>query len=319
MTAKPLPEEGKPSDFSGGVGRFTFDVSAAPLKVKAGDPVTLKMSVAGTGDLKMVKMPVFADNRFKMYDPQVKELNGQKNDEQVIVPLKEGVSEIPSITFNYFDTAEGKYVSLTRGPFPIDVLPMESGQEFQAVGFAERPVSLVKESFGKDILFIKDHPGILLRKQNWFGRNGWLLAILLVYINLWGILFGVYLYRRKLMDDPGFARRSAAMRSARSEMKALKFLIVEGGSRAFYSQLFKIFNDYLQKKMNILPGNADLASVESALISQRIENKKIVLLKELYDLAERARFASASVSIEDMKRSFFDMEEILEEIERGVK
>ncbi len=319
FTVKELPNAEAPSDFSGGVGRFTFNVTAAPLKVKAGDPITLKMSVAGTGDLKTIKLPVFEDTRFKVYDPQIKQENGEKNFEQVIVPLKEGALDIPVVKFSYFDTQEGKYVTLERGPFPIEVLPMEEGQEFQAVAFAERPVSLLKESLGNDIVFIKDRPGVLLKKRGWLWRNGWLLTVLLVYIHVWGVLFGVYLYRRKLMDDPGFARRSAAMRAVRSAMSALQPLIVEGEAREFYSQLFKIFTDYLEKKMNILPGNADLGSVESILTAKQVENKKVALLKELYDLADRARFASASVSVAEMKRSFLDMEDVLESIDRGVK
>ena len=110
-----------------------------------------------------------------------------------------------------------------------------------------------------------------------------------------------------------------AMRSARAAMKDLQHLLAEGGSKDFYTQLFKIFNDYLEKKINMPPGKADLESVETALGSTRVDKKKIAYLKELYELAERARFASASVRLEDMKRSFLDMEEVMDEIERRVK
>ena len=319
FTVKPLPQEGKPGDFSGGVGRFTFDASAAPLKVKAGDPVTLKMSVAGTGDLKTVKMPVFKDVHFKIYDPQIKESDGQKSLEQVIVPLNEGQSEIPALSFSYFDTSTGQYATVTRGPFAVEILPTEKGQEFQAVGFSERPVSLLKESLGADIVFVKDHSGILLKKQGWFARNAILLAIFVIYMNIWGALLGLYIYRRKMADDPGFARRSAALRIARGAMKELKGQIREGASKDFYTTLFSIFTQYLEKRLSIPPGGADLASVETALAVKGIDNTKIALLKELFELSERARFASASVGVDDMQRSFFDLEEILDEIERRVK
>ncbi len=316
---KPLPLEGKPADFAGAVGRFTFDVSAAPLKVKAGDPVTLKMAVAGTGDMKTVKMPAFKDARFKVYDPQIKETDGQKTLEQVIIPVNEGQGEVPAVAFSYFDTSTGQYATITRGPFPVEVLPMDKGQEFQAVGFTERPVSLLKESLGKDIVFVKDHAGKLSQKQGWLGRNGILLAVFVLYLNIWGVLMGVYLYRRKLLNDPGFARRSAALRVAKAAISALKAQIRENGAKDFYTLLFRLFTQYLERKINVPPGNADLASIEAELLARGVEKSKILLLKELFELAERARFASASVSVADMQRSLFDLEDILDAIERRVK
>jgi hypothetical protein len=319
LTVKALPSEGKPADFSGGVGNFTFDVSVSPLKVKAGDPVTIKMSVAGGGDLKMVKMPEVKSDQFKSYDPQVKEIEGQKTLEQVVLPTKEGDLDLPAVTFSYFDAQTGHYVSLTRGPFSIKVLPMEHGQEFQAVGFADRPSMLVKENLGNDIVFIKDQPGRLLKKKGWVARNGLLLTVCIIYLNVWGLLYGIHLYRRKLSEDPGFARRSVAMKAARAAMRDIQPLIVNNGSKLFYSHLSRIFNDYLEKKFNILPSNTDFVLVETALAVKKLSEKNMVLLKEIYDLAERARLASASVSVEEMRRSLFDMEEVLDEIERRAR
>ncbi|MBF0594395.1 MAG: protein BatD [Candidatus Omnitrophica bacterium] len=319
LKVNPLPQDGKPQDFSGGVGMLAFDVTAAPLKLKAGDPVTLKMTVSGTGSLKAVKMPDFKDDRFKAYDPQIKVADGQKTLEQVIIPLKSGTIEIPAISFSYFDTSAGKYTTLTRGPFSVDVLPMDKGQEFQAVGFADRPVSLLKENLGNDIVFVKDSSGQLVRKKDWAGRNGLLLLVMVVYLNVWGALFGIYLYRRKLSDDPCFARRSAALRLARQEMLGLKPLMVEGGAKDFFAGLDKILNSYLEKKFNVQAGNTEFAVIENVLSVRKVNNKKIADLKLLRELAERARFASASVSVPEMQRSFFDMEDILDEIERRVK
>ena len=319
LKVKALPVEGKPSDFSGGVGSFTFNVAASPLRIKEGDPVTIRMTIAGSGDLKSVKMPEVKSDRFKKYDPQIKELDGQKTLEQVVVPLKAGKVELPSIIFNYFDVLSGKYLSLTQGPFEIEVLPMEHGQEFQAVGFSDRPMALIKENLGSDIVFIKDHPGRLLKKKDWVARNGLLLAVGVFYLNLWGLFYGIHLYRRKLSEDPDFAKRSAAMKAARTAMRDLHLLIAANDSKMFYSGLFKIFNDYLGKKFNIPPGNTDFILVETALSKRKLAEKDMTHLKEIYGLAEKARFASGLVSIEEMKRSLFDMEEILDEIERRVK
>ena len=42
----PLPEEGRPSDFSGVIGDFRLDMKVGPTSLRVGDPVTLKMTEA---------------------------------------------------------------------------------------------------------------------------------------------------------------------------------------------------------------------------------------------------------------------------------
>ncbi|MBL8013079.1 MAG: BatD family protein, partial [Candidatus Omnitrophica bacterium] len=56
----PLPEEGKPKDFSDAVGTFDFEASISPIDIKVGDPITLRMKVTGQGDMKAITMPVFS-------------------------------------------------------------------------------------------------------------------------------------------------------------------------------------------------------------------------------------------------------------------
>src|SRR5262249_50751644 len=51
LTVLPLPQEGKPASFSGAVGTFTLDVTAAPTELGAGDPITLHMTLRGSGNL----------------------------------------------------------------------------------------------------------------------------------------------------------------------------------------------------------------------------------------------------------------------------
>ena len=51
----PLPE--RPAGFSGGVGHFTVSASLNKTETKANDPVSVRITVSGTGNLKLVKQP----------------------------------------------------------------------------------------------------------------------------------------------------------------------------------------------------------------------------------------------------------------------
>ncbi len=99
-----LPEEGKPEGFNGALGNFKFSITAEPREITVGDPITLKMTVKGKGNLNTVSSPQLSSNEgFKVYDPGVKQEGNVKTFEQIIMPTTEKVTKIPVITFSYFD------------------------------------------------------------------------------------------------------------------------------------------------------------------------------------------------------------------------
>ncbi len=53
----PLPQEGRPAEFYGLVGRYTIEAAAAPTKVSVGDPITLTVRIGGNPYLKPVQWP----------------------------------------------------------------------------------------------------------------------------------------------------------------------------------------------------------------------------------------------------------------------
>ncbi len=57
ITVKPLPENGKPDDFTGAVGKFDFQVVPSRTTLKHGESTDLDISVTGTGNLKLFNLP----------------------------------------------------------------------------------------------------------------------------------------------------------------------------------------------------------------------------------------------------------------------
>ena len=51
VEVKPLPESGKPEDFTGAVGRFDFDVLLNKKSLKASESFQARIKVTGTGNL----------------------------------------------------------------------------------------------------------------------------------------------------------------------------------------------------------------------------------------------------------------------------
>ena len=242
-----LPSEGRPNDFSGAIGRsFDFQASVAPLQVKAGDPLTLKMDIKGIGNFKGFKMPVFKADGFKIYEPKIKDTLDEKIVEEVIIPTSAAIKEVPALHFSYFDTSTKDYKTITQGPFAIQVVASSPDQEFKAVGFSdvshEPSVAPVNQfSFGK--MFSKI--GQFLKK---LGGSIWFWVSL-------GAIFvaglGYLLWRRfqeRLENDPAFARRLKAVKEARQGLVQAEGCIPLGKSKDFYALISKVLRDYLANK-----------------------------------------------------------------------
>ena len=72
----PLPEQGRPANFTGAVGDFTMTASVGPTNVTVGDPVTVRVQISGRGALDSVQMPdQSALQNFKIFQPTAKTEN----------------------------------------------------------------------------------------------------------------------------------------------------------------------------------------------------------------------------------------------------
>lgn len=69
------PLQGKaPESFHGAIGTFTFGASLDKSEVKAGDPLTLKLTVSGMGNIRLISIPKPAfPSDLETYEPKVSE------------------------------------------------------------------------------------------------------------------------------------------------------------------------------------------------------------------------------------------------------
>jgi hypothetical protein len=82
LTVRPLPEAGRPPEFSGAVGQFDLQVSAQPTEVAANDPVTVTMRIAGTGNLSALTFPSITGPGLKTYPRLTSDRAGGHPDER---------------------------------------------------------------------------------------------------------------------------------------------------------------------------------------------------------------------------------------------
>ena len=126
----PLPEEGRPPEFQGAVGRFAVRAEADRKAVAEGEILRLTLTIEGEGNLASLPPPrLDALKGFHVYGMMDEGGRGGRTVKYDIAPLSADVTEIPAIPFAFFDRGPppGYHVARTQ-PIPLEVRRREPAQ-----------------------------------------------------------------------------------------------------------------------------------------------------------------------------------------------
>jgi hypothetical protein len=219
IEVRPLPSEGRPSDFTGAVGDFKFDSVEIPNDWKTGEPQQVTARLSGSGNFALLNAPRLTPaeewktysgkDEFRAADQAA--FTGNKVFQFSAVPRKAGERET-ALTFSYFDPAAGAYKTLTS---PVKKI-LITGEDLVELEPVEAPAA--KEPEKKTPNLAAQHtkmsaPGSLvpLVSRPLFSR----LLVLSAGLCLLGQIFGWLRARR---DDP---KRRAAAASEKATREAL--------------------------------------------------------------------------------------------------
>ncbi|MCM8796515.1 MAG: BatD family protein [Candidatus Omnitrophica bacterium] len=317
ITVLPLPEEGKPEGFDGALGDFQLNVTATPLEVKAGDPITLKMTIRGEGNFDSVKSPKLqSKDGFKVYDPQVKQNESEKIFEQVIIPESEKITHIPQISFSFFNTESGQYETLTHQPIPITVFKVDESQT-KLIELPQTQVKAVeKEELGRDIIYLKNSPGQFRRIGRYLYKSlsFWCLQVLSFIIFLSVLI--LHLRQQRLSSDQRYARRLQAPLKAKKSLKEIERLLREKKTEAFFNAVFKTIREYLADRFHLPAGGITADTFEEVAKERGIAQEALEKIKKIFTACDMARYAPGQFNPKQMEAIFQDLKEIIVYLER---
>lgn len=298
----PLPAAGQPADFSGGVGRFTLEATANPQEVEAGEPVTVTLTVKGTGNFATLSAPVLRNpDGFKIYDAQ-KKTAGESGEEQVVfeqvlIPLSANVDRIGSYELSYFDPEAGEYKVARSEAIPLTVTP---GSEPAGTTAFTRP-GRQAPVYGRDLVFIKGTPGRLRLQAKVFYRQAWYWWLHLLPL---GALFAALYYRRRLaMLNSGTpkARALRATAQAGQRLKKAQALLAKGEEERFIDELHTIVREYLGERYN-LPAAGMTGEVVTKLQAEGLSEDRLKDIKEFFAAYDFYRFTGRKPAADEIRR-----------------
>lgn len=255
VTIRPLPTDNRPGNFSGAVGQFTMDLKVQPTELNVGDPITLTLTITGNGNLDTATMPAIElGDDFRRYDPKlIASGPQQKVFEQVIIPRSDQLTELPPVTFSYFDPQQATYQTIVRGPFTLAIRSGAAGQP-QLVQAPGATASAIREPLGIDIIGPKRAPAVWTATGDPGRATEWPSPVHLAPVAALAAALMVRRRRDALDRDVSRRRRAMAPKSARAALREAEAALASADPSAFYAALWRAFAGYTAHRANLEAG-----------------------------------------------------------------
>ncbi|QDE92257.1 aerotolerance regulator BatD [Myxococcus xanthus] len=263
VKVKPLPPGGPEDMPNAHVGNWRLSMDVSQTRVELGQPVTVKVSLEGVGNVKNVTPPALkGPAALKIYDPtttdkvspQRHRVQGRRVMEYLVMPQRTGSFTLPALEFTYFDPRARKYEVARTDPVTITVEAGAGGASSIASGSPQASSDQANEQ--KNVLTAGglrpvryqarfEAPGVPVWKRGFFVPT--VLAPL-------GLLLGVALIggvrgRLALRSEAGRGRQQA--KAARKRLADAEKLQSSGDVGAFYGEVEKALHGFLEARLGM--------------------------------------------------------------------
>ena len=299
---------GKPAGFSSGVGQFSIQSSISSQDITTNDAVTIRLTIQGTGNMKLVKTPaVDWPEGFEVYDPKVQNnfksttagVSGTKSIEYLAIARAAGDYTIPPISFSYYDTQADEYRVLQTPEYTVHVARDAADQSQQTVVNTFVDKEDIRQ-LGTDIRYIHTTALPAVREPLLSGFTGLWWLLYLVPTLLAALLFVIFRKRIRENADESRVRYKKAGKVAQKRLKKAKKLMSESNA-AFYEEIERAAWTYLSDRLSIPTAELNKDNIAEILRAKGTAEALIQQVREVLSTAEFARYApSAAGSMQDL-------------------
>lgn len=311
----------RPANFSGGVGRFNISAQLNKKEVKAGNPISLRVVICGTGNLKLIKQPVVNFPKdFDKYDAKITDktkltVNGVEGNmvyDFLAVPRNQGKYTIPSVELTYYDTSVNQYKSIKTQPFNVIV---DTGDGKSA------DMSDYSEDKNQDIHSLKTENAENIElhaiDESFYGSTEYWICLLFPLISFITLLI---IFRRRAIENADMVkmRGKNANKVATKRLRKANKLMLQGKQNEFYDEVLRALWGYVGDKLNMpvekLSRENIFDNLQQHFVNQITIDKFVCALDE----CEYERYAPGNVS-GNMSKTFESAMNAIMKIEDAMK
>jgi BatD DUF11 like domain len=298
LNVKPLPETGKPEEFTGAAGKFEFTVTPSKTSLKHGESLVLEVKASGTGNLKLFSLPKpEVPTALEMFDPEHIEnittpLSGDQgsiSDKYTIVPQFKGKYPIKPMSFSYFDFGSQSYKTITSKEIMIDVIDGPTETLASVKSNKDKIAKANKNLVFKEII-AKTELTNIKRRDFLYSTKFYLL----MFAPFFMIPMIIFIRKRKENSDNDSIGNRLKMNNklAKKYLSQAKKQI--NNKEQFYVALEKAMHNFLKAKLKIETSEMSKENIEKLLLSNNANEISVSEFINLTENCEIARYAPST-------------------------
>ena len=316
----PLPSP-KPDNFTGAVGKYVISGQLTPEQVNANDAATLRLTVSGQGNMKLMNAPkVNFPQDFEIYDPKVSDKTtntsfGAKGNvvyDYVVVPRHGGKFSIAPVEFCYFDPEAHAYKTLKTDSFSISVAKSKT------TGSSSYHEQEDLKILNNDIRYIK--LGDITDSDSdasFFGSIAyWMFYMVSAFI--FAMLLLLFNRHIKKSRDVSGMRIQKAGKAASKRLKTAAKLMKQHRSEDFFDEIMKALIGYAGDKLNIQKSELNKENVSESLQSIGVDSKLVEEYMNIISECEFARYAPGDPDA-TMEKIYSSASDVINELDSVIK
>lgn len=311
----PLPD--RPTGFSGGVGKFNISAQADKTELKANNPVTIRVVVSGTGNMKLLKQPVINFPKdFDTYDAKITDktrltTNGVEGNmiyDFLAVPRNQGTYVIPPVEFIYYDIATDKYKTLKTDSFKLVVTKGDKATAYDAHHDEQTPqIRPIKE-------------GRLKTAENaktFFNSTAY-WALIALAVALFAALLILFRHRAVRNADIVGRKSKKANAVATRRLRAADKLKKQGRQNEFYDEALHALWGYIGDRLNIPVEQLTRDNITDRLTERNVDEQTVNAFVTAIDECEFERYAPGDAE-GNMDKTYTTAMQAITDIENAMK
>jgi hypothetical protein len=291
-----VPRENSPATFNGAVGNYSLNVNAGPTNLTEGDPITVKIQIAGRGSIENLTLPDISWPNFITHPPDIKTetsdqfgFQGTKTFEYIATPQSPDIKALPAVSFSFFDPDQKIFRTLTQPPIPLVVRP--GGAAAVPAAYAAARPKQDSPPPAQDIVPNKQRLGTLGQINAPLVQQTWFLA--LQGVPVLALVSSVAWRRRaeKLANNPRLRRQRHVAQTVRDGLAELRRFAGQNKSDEFFATIFRLLQEQLGERLDLPATAITEAVIEERLRPRGVPEALLNPLHELFQMCNLARYA----------------------------
>ena len=323
IKVKPLPAEGKPDGFGGAVGAFSIAVSTDKTDLKLDEPLTIKVTVTGSGNFQLFEAPKLnLPSAFEQFDPKSTEnitaneggVSGSKTFSTVAIARQSGSFTLPPVQFHYFDPKTKSYKTASSKELVINVSGERDPNSVASTVISKTDI----EDLGSDIRFIKQSGVTFSDGNSKFFNSFKFWMIFALIITAFGVVLIVRQQQIKNNANVIGMKNRRAGKTSRKRLKLANTYIQQNKKDEFYAEILNALWGYLSDKLAIPRADLSRDNVQEKLAEKDIDPAVVQKFIDTLDTCEFEHYAPES-SAHPLDEVYTMAADAIEQMESSIK